>query len=149
MADHTVVGHQIVSSVQFPWPKVPEIVRWHHERTTAQAIQMLWPPMNYPCRCASWGSPILRRMTSIRPYPQPYSVGAALSELVRMARRNTIQCCACVADSDAPRRHRQQSYALVGRPHDGEHRGSDIDHLAATLQHKVFTWEALSDVAGL
>src|SRR5882672_5927035 len=32
MADHTVVGHQIVSSVQFPWPKIPEIVRWHHER---------------------------------------------------------------------------------------------------------------------
>src|SRR5437879_4111973 len=33
MADHTVVGHQIVSSVQFPWPKIPEIVRWHHERS--------------------------------------------------------------------------------------------------------------------
>ena len=32
MADHTVVGHQIVSSVQFPWPKIPETVRWHHER---------------------------------------------------------------------------------------------------------------------
>jgi len=25
---------------------------------TARAIQMLWPPMNYPSRCASWGSPI-------------------------------------------------------------------------------------------
>ena len=33
MADHTVVGHQIVSSVQFPWPKIPETVRWHHERS--------------------------------------------------------------------------------------------------------------------
>ena len=32
MADHTVVGHQIVSGVQFPWPRIPEIVRWHHER---------------------------------------------------------------------------------------------------------------------
>ncbi|MEP6643206.1 MAG: HD domain-containing phosphohydrolase, partial [Acidobacteriaceae bacterium] len=32
MADHTVVGHQIVSGVQFPWPQIPEIVRWHHER---------------------------------------------------------------------------------------------------------------------
>ena len=32
MADHTVVGHQIVSNVQFPWPQIPEIVRWHHER---------------------------------------------------------------------------------------------------------------------
>src|SRR6202023_3887961 len=33
MADHTVVGYQIVSSVQFPWPKIPETVRWHHERS--------------------------------------------------------------------------------------------------------------------
>jgi hypothetical protein len=32
MADHTTVGHQIVSTVQFPWPKIPEAVRWHHER---------------------------------------------------------------------------------------------------------------------
>src|ERR1700684_3662847 len=31
MADHTIVGHQIVSGVQFPWPRIPEIVRWHHE----------------------------------------------------------------------------------------------------------------------
>src|SRR6202451_791508 len=33
MADHTVVGHQIVSSVEFPWPKIHEAVRWHHERS--------------------------------------------------------------------------------------------------------------------
>ena len=33
MADHTIVGHQIVSGVQFPWPRIPEIVRWHHERS--------------------------------------------------------------------------------------------------------------------
>lgn len=32
MSDHTVVGHQIVSAVQFPWEGVPEVVRWHHER---------------------------------------------------------------------------------------------------------------------
>ena len=30
MADHTVVGHQIVSGVEFPWPRIPEIVRSHH-----------------------------------------------------------------------------------------------------------------------
>ena len=32
IADHTIMGHQIVSSVRFPWPQVPEVVRWHHER---------------------------------------------------------------------------------------------------------------------
>jgi putative two-component system response regulator len=30
--DHTTIGHQIVHNVQFPWPQIPEIVRWHHER---------------------------------------------------------------------------------------------------------------------
>ena len=32
MADHTVLGHRIVSTVQFPWPNIPEVVRSHHER---------------------------------------------------------------------------------------------------------------------
>ena len=32
MADHTVVGLEIVSSVHYPCPRIPEIVRWHHER---------------------------------------------------------------------------------------------------------------------
>jgi putative nucleotidyltransferase with HDIG domain len=32
IADHTVQGHRIVSTVQFPWPKIPEVVRSHHER---------------------------------------------------------------------------------------------------------------------
>ena len=26
-------GHRIVSTVQFPWPKIPEVVRSHHRRT--------------------------------------------------------------------------------------------------------------------
>ncbi|HET7873258.1 MAG TPA: HD domain-containing phosphohydrolase, partial [Terriglobales bacterium] len=30
MADHTVVGHRIVSNVHFPWPNIPEVVRSHH-----------------------------------------------------------------------------------------------------------------------
>jgi putative nucleotidyltransferase with HDIG domain len=32
IADHTIQGHRIVSTVQFPWPKIPEVVRSHHER---------------------------------------------------------------------------------------------------------------------
>jgi putative nucleotidyltransferase with HDIG domain len=32
IADHTVQGHRIVSAVHFPWPKIPEVVRSHHER---------------------------------------------------------------------------------------------------------------------
>ncbi len=59
MADHTVVGHQIVSSVEFPWPKIPETVRWHHERGDGSAIPMRCPPMICPCRCGSWRWPTL------------------------------------------------------------------------------------------
>jgi putative nucleotidyltransferase with HDIG domain len=32
IADHTIQGHRIVSTVQFPWPRIPEVVRSHHER---------------------------------------------------------------------------------------------------------------------
>jgi len=32
MADHTLVGYNIVKDVHFPWPQVTEIVRGHHER---------------------------------------------------------------------------------------------------------------------
>src|SRR5581483_7060042 len=32
MADHTIVGYQIVRDVHFPWPRVADVVRSHHER---------------------------------------------------------------------------------------------------------------------
>ena len=32
MADHTTVGYDIVKDLRFPWPKIAEIVRGHHER---------------------------------------------------------------------------------------------------------------------
>jgi len=54
MADHTVVGHQIVSNVQFPWPQIPEIVRWHHERETEPDIQTACTAMKMPQASALW-----------------------------------------------------------------------------------------------
>src|ERR1700756_2754616 len=86
MADHTVVGHQIVSGVQFPWPRIPEIVRSHHERSDGSG---------YPDRLGEEELPMAVRiigvadsfdaMTSARPYRAPLSVGSALSDLVRLA----------------------------------------------------------------
>ena len=86
MADHTTVGHQIVSSVQFPWPKIPEAVRWHHERSDGSG---------YPDHLSESEVPLLVRiigvadsfdaMTSARPYRAPLSVGSALSDLVRLS----------------------------------------------------------------
>src|ERR1700689_4297299 len=85
MADHTVVGHQIVSSVQFPWPKIHEAVRWHHERCDGSG---------YPDKLAGAELPIPVRimaladtfdaMTSARPYREPLSLGSALNDLIKM-----------------------------------------------------------------
>jgi putative nucleotidyltransferase with HDIG domain len=139
MADHTVVGHQIVSSVQFPWPKIPEIVRWHHERSDGSG---------YPDALAADELPVPVRivgladtfdaMTSTRPYRQPYSVGAALSELVRMAPQkydpNVVHALLIQMRRDAIGSNRTP---LLADRMTVNIAASDIDHLAATLQHKV------------
>ena len=59
MRDHTVVGHQIVSHVQFPWPQIPEIVRWHHERQDGSG---------YPTACMATNC---RKPYVSWPWPRP------------------------------------------------------------------------------
>ncbi|MGA8763973.1 MAG: HD domain-containing phosphohydrolase [Candidatus Sulfotelmatobacter sp.] len=139
MADHTVVGHQIVSSVQFPWPKIPEAVRWHHERSDGSG---------YPDALANEDLPMLVRilgladtfdaMTSARPYREPLSLGGALSDLVRMAPQkydpNVVQGLLIQVRRDAVGSNR---VPLLGDRLALNIAASDIDQLAATLQHKV------------
>jgi len=138
MADHTVVGHQIVSSVQFPWPKIPEIVRWHHERSDGSG---------YPDRLAQDELPMPVRivgladsfdaMTSARPYRAPLSVGSALSELVKMAPEKydpgVVQALLIQVRRDAVGSSRTPLLDTMSV----NIAAADIDHLAATLQHKV------------
>jgi putative nucleotidyltransferase with HDIG domain len=138
MADHTVVGHQIVSSVQFPWPKIPEIVRWHHERSDGSG---------YPDQLARDDLPMAVRiigladsfdaMTSVRPYRAPLSVGSALSDLVRMAPEkydpNVVQGLLVQVRRDAVGSSRIPLLDTISV----NIAATDIDHLAATLQHKV------------
>lgn len=86
IADHTVMGHQIVSSVRFPWPQVPEVVRWHHERADGSG---------YPDRLHNDELPLSVRivaaadtfdaMTSDRPYRQSNSAMSACRELVTLS----------------------------------------------------------------
>ena len=139
MADHTVVGHQIVSSVEFPWPKIHESVRWHHERSDGSG---------YPDALAGDDLPIPVRimaladtfdaMTSTRPYRESLSLGSALSDLVRMAPQkydpNVVQALLIQVRREAVGSNRTPLLA--------DHMAvnispSDIDQLAATLQHKV------------
>src|SRR6202034_2368955 len=138
MADHTVVGHQIVSSVQFPWPKIPEIVRWHHERSDGSG---------YPDQLAHDDLPMAVRiigladsfdaMTSVRPYRAPLSVGSALSDLVRMAPEkydpNVMQGLLIQVRRDVVGSSRTPLLDTISV----NIAATDIDHLAATLQHKV------------
>ncbi len=139
MADHTVVGHQIVSGVEFPWPKIHEVVRWHHERCDGSG---------YPDALAGEELPIPVRimaladtfdaMTSARPYRESLSLGSALSDLVRMSPEkydpNVVQALLIGVRRDAVGSNRS--------PVVGDHIAiniapADIDQLAATLQHKV------------
>jgi len=139
MADHTTVGHQIVIGVNFPWPRIPEVVRWHHERADGSG---------YPDGLRNADVPIQARivaladtfdaMTSPRPYREPISLGATLNEIVRMTPLkfdpNAVQALLVQIRRDAVGSNRvpfleDRSAGNLAPP--------DVDHLAATLQHKL------------
>ncbi|HET9695415.1 MAG TPA: HD domain-containing phosphohydrolase, partial [Terriglobales bacterium] len=84
MADHTVIGHQIVHGVQFPWPNVPEVVRNHHERAdgTGYPDKLHLDELTNPVRVIGLAD-TFDAMTSERSYRHSLSVGEALSEIIR------------------------------------------------------------------
>lgn len=145
MADHTIVGHQIVSSVQFPWPKIPESVRWHHERSdgTGYPDKLSMDELPMPVRIVGLAD-TFDAMTSARPYREPLSVGGALSDLVRLAPQkydpNAVQALLIQVRRDAVGSNRAP---LLADRMSVNIAAGDIDHLAATLQHKVSRAKAL------
>ncbi len=139
MADHTVVGHQIVSGVQFPWPRIPEIVRWHHERADGSGYPdgLVKEDVPMPVRIVALAD-TFDAMTSERPYREPLSVGGTLSELVRLAPQKfdptAVQALLLQVRRDAVGSNRtsflEDRVAVNIAP-------GDIDQLAATLQHRL------------
>lgn len=139
MADHTVVGHQIVRGVQFPWPRIPETVRWHHERGDGSGYPdgLVLEDVPMPVRIIGLAD-TFDAMTSERPYREPLSVGSTLSEIVRMTPQkfdpNAVQGLLVQVRRDAVGSNRtpflEDRTALNIAP-------TDIDHLAATLQHRL------------
>jgi putative nucleotidyltransferase with HDIG domain len=139
MADHTVVGHQIVSGVQFPWPRIPEIVRSHHERGDGSGYPdgLVMDDVAMPVRIIGLAD-TFDAMTSERPYREPLSVGSTLSEIVRLAPQkfdpNAVQGLLLQVRRDAVGSNRapflEDKTALNIAP-------GDIDQLAASLQHKI------------
>jgi len=139
MADHTIVGHQIVSGVQFPWPRIPEIVRWHHERSDGSGYPdgLLLEDVPMPVRIVGLAD-TFDAMTSERPYRERLSLGSTLNEIVRLTPQkfdpNAVHALLLQIRRDTVGSNR--SPFLQDRM-GGDIAASDIDQLAASLQHKM------------
>jgi putative nucleotidyltransferase with HDIG domain len=138
MRDHTVVGHQIVSHVQFPWPQIPEIVRWHHERGDGSGYPdgLRSDEMPQAVRIVALAD-TFDAMTSERPYRQRLSIGAALQELIRMSPQkydpHALQALLIQVRRDAVGTNRLPIF----EPEIMNLAAVDVDQLASTLQHRV------------
>ncbi len=139
MADHTIVGHQIVSGVEFPWPRIPEIVRSHHERGDGSGYPdgLVMDDVAMPVRIIGLAD-TFDAMTSERPYREPLSVGNTLSEIVRLSPQkfdpNAVHGLLLQIRRDSVGSNRTpflQDRMAVNIA------AGDIDQLAASLQHKV------------
>jgi putative nucleotidyltransferase with HDIG domain len=139
MADHTVVGHEIVSGVQFPWPSIPETVRWHHERAdgTGYPDHLAFEEVPKAARIIAVAD-TFDAMTSARPYREPLSVGSTLSELVRLSPQkfdpHVVQALLLQVRRDAVGSNRspfleERLGVNIAPP--------DIDQLASNLQHRI------------
>ncbi len=139
IADHTVVGHKIVSGVQFPWPRVSEIVRWHHERSDGSGypdglhLDEVPPTVRIVAVADTFDA-----MTSPRPYRDPLSVGAALSELVRLAPTKydpaAVQALLVQVRRDAVGSNRTH---FLDENSSCNISPADVDQLASNLQHRI------------
>jgi putative nucleotidyltransferase with HDIG domain len=138
MRDHTVVGHQIVSHVQFPWPQIPEIVRWHHERGDGSGYPdgLHGDDMPQAVRIVALAD-TFDAMTSERPYRERLSIGAALQELIRMAPQkydaHALQALLIQVRRDAIGTNRTP----ILDPDVMNLSATDVDQLASTLQHRI------------
>jgi putative nucleotidyltransferase with HDIG domain len=139
MADHTVVGHQIVSGVQFPWPRIPDIVRWHHERSDGSGYPdgLLFEDVPMQVRIVGLAD-TFDAMTSERPYRDRISLGSTLTEIVRLTPQkfdpNAVHALLLQIRRDTVGSNRTPFLPdRIG----GEIAAADIDQLAASLQHRV------------
>ncbi len=138
MRDHTIIGHEIVSQVQFPWPQIPEIVRWHHERADGSGYPdgLHGDDIPQAVRIVALAE-TFDAMISERPYRQRLSVGGALQELIRMTPQKydpqVLQALMIQVRRDAIGTNRIPML-------EGEvlHlSATDVDELASTLQHRI------------
>lgn len=138
MADHTTVGHQIVTGVQFPWPRIPEIVRWHHERADGSGYPDGLGNEEVPMQVRIVGlADTFDAMTSLRPYREPISLGTTLSEIVRATPQKfdpgAVQAMLVQLRRDAVGSNRTPFLEAAA----SQVAPTDIDQMAASVQHKI------------
>ena len=138
MRDHTVVGHEIVSHVQFPWPQIPEIVRWHHERQDGSGYPdgLHGDELPQAVRIVALAE-TFDAMTSERPYRERMSVGVALQELIRITPQEydpqVLQALLIQVRRDAI----GTNHVPMLEPDIMNLSAVDVDELASTLQHRI------------
>ena len=147
MADHTTLGHEIVRGIQFPWPRIPDVVRWHHERVdgTGYPDRLRLTDMHDAVRIMALADSF-DAMTSERPYRKPIPVASALRELVGLAPQkfdpDTVQALLIQVRRDAVAAFALPSREGSVQPRFIEERlgaiaPADVDLLAGSLQHRM------------
>lgn len=83
VAYHPVVGDEVLSAVNFPWPEVRSVVRSHHERVDGKGYPdgLSGNQIPLPARVLSIAD-AFDAMTSVRPYRNRMPLVAAFDELV-------------------------------------------------------------------
>jgi len=139
MADHTVVGHQIVSGIQFPGPRVAEVVRWHHERADGSGYpdRLRNGEVSLPVKVAAVADSF-DAMLNERPYRPPMAVGEALSELLKLTPQkfdaSVVQALLVQVRRDSTGRNKTKfldGHVVCNIA------PSDVDHLASTLSYRI------------
>jgi putative nucleotidyltransferase with HDIG domain len=161
LADHTVLGYDIVKDVEFPWASIPEVVRSHHERAdgTGYPDGLLLTDMRPEVKIVALAD-TFEAMTSVRTYRRSMSVGEALTAIVNLTPSKldpeSVQALIVQVRRDAvvtltpPTGSATES--SLHRPrflHEGltcNLLPSDIDQIASLLNHKLAQGRTYFDV---
>jgi putative nucleotidyltransferase with HDIG domain len=149
IADHTVLGYELVKEVEFPWSGIPEVVRSHHERADGTGYPDGAPlgEMRPEVRIVALAD-TFDAMTSDRPYRRRMSVGESLTAIVNLtpSKLDAESVQALIVQI------RRDAVAAIAAPpaepglerirflHEGLNCNlfpSDIDQIAALLNHKL------------
>lgn len=137
IADHTTMGHKIISSVRLPWQEIPGVVRWHHERCDGSG---------YPDKLQSAEVPLSARIVGVadtfdamlnaRSYRRAYTVSQAAQELVRLSPQK-LDPDVVLALLSQLRDQQKDSQEMSGGYSALQIAANEIDQLSGSLLHKL------------